>query len=129
MKSNLTKNQKLVFNILQKSGHKLSAYAILDHLRPQGMNAPVQIYRALEALIEMQLVHKLESLNAFVICDHMACHDGDLTAFTICDDCGDVTELGAGDVAALLKQQVSENGFQISQTAIEIKGTCERCIQ
>jgi len=105
----------------------MSAYDILDHLRPDGLKAPLQIYRALEKLVELQLVHKLESLNAFVSCDHGACHASDMTAFTICEDCGDVTELGADAVADLLKQQVGESGFQISQTAIEIKGTCQRC--
>ena len=125
---NLTKNQKLVFETLQACKRQLSAYDILDRLRPQGLKAPLQIYRALDKLIELQLVHKLESLNAFVSCDHKACHASDLTAFTICSDCGDVTELGGDTIAALLKQQVDQTGFHMVQTAIEIKGTCERCI-
>lgn len=123
----LGRNPKLVLELLQKSKRQMSAYEILDHLRPDGLKAPLQVYRALEKLMELQLVHKLESLNAFVSCDHDGCHASDMTAFTICKDCGDVTELGAATVADLLKQQVGESGFQISQTAIEIKGTCERC--
>ncbi len=123
----LGKNPKLVLELLQKSKRQMSAYDILDKLRPQGLKAPLQVYRALEKLMELQLVHKLESLNAFVSCDHKTCHTSDMTAFTICEDCGDVTELGAEIVADALKQQVGKSGFRISQTAIEIKGTCGRC--
>ena len=123
----LTKNQKLVLDLLKKAKSQMSAYDILDKLRPQGLKAPLQVYRALEKLIDMQLVHKLESLNAFVSCNHNACHSNDMTAFTICEDCGDVTELDADTVAGLITRQVGESGFQISQTAIEIKGTCGRC--
>jgi len=123
----LGKNPILVLDLLQKSKRQMSAYDILDKLRPQGLKAPLQIYRALEKLIELQLVHKVESLNAFVSCDHNACHASDMTAFTICQDCGDVTELGVEVVGDVLKQQVGESGFRISQTAIEIKGTCGRC--
>lgn len=127
----LTKNQKLVLDLLQSSKRQMSAYDILDKLRPQGLKAPLQVYRALDKLMEWQLVHKLESLNAFVSCNHNACHSAnhgsDMTAFTICDDCGDVTELASLAVSDLLAQQVGKKGFQISQTAIEIKGVCRRC--
>ncbi len=123
----LTKNQKLVLALLQNTGQCMSAYDILDQLRPMGLKAPLQIYRALEKLIGLQLVHKLESLNAFVSCDHRANHARDMTAFTICEDCGEVTEMAADFVVDLLKQKVGARGFQISQTAIEIKGTCDRC--
>ncbi len=124
----LSRNQQLVFDLLQKSKRQMSAYEILDELRPDGLKAPLQIYRALEKLIALHLVHKLESLNAFVSCDHKTCHSNDMTAFTICDGCGEVTELGADAVAELLKQQIGKSGFQISQTAIEIKGTCISCL-
>lgn len=124
----LTKNQGLVLKVLKTSGHQMSAYDILAHLKPKGLKAPLQVYRALEKLIELQLVHKLESLNAFVSCDHETCHGSDHTAFTICNDCGDVTELGDDNVAKLLKQRVGKTGFKISKTAIEITGVCENCI-
>jgi len=125
--SDLTKNQKLVLDLLQGCRRQMSAYDILDKLRPDGLKAPLQVYRALDTLVERHLVHKLESLNAFVSCDHHSCHVGDMTAFTICDDCGDVNELATDTVTDLLKQQVTDRGFQISQTAIEIKGICGRC--
>ncbi len=124
----LTRNQELVLDVLQRSARQMSAYDILDKLRPEGLKAPLQVYRALEKLMEIQLVHKLESLNAFVSCNHKSCHGSDMTAFTICQDCGAVNEFSADGVAALLKRQSVGEGFKIYQTAIEIKGTCARCM-
>ena len=126
--TDLTKNQTLVYEVLQKSPRQLSAYDILDKLRPQGLKAPLQVYRALEKLIDLKLVHKLESLNAYVSCSHQSCHGSDMTAFTICQDCGEVSEFSSGAVVKLLGKQVDVSGFKVAQTAIEIKGTCARCM-
>jgi len=126
---NLTRNQQMVLDVLEQSKGQMSAYEILDHLRPEGLKAPLQVYRALEKLTEMHLVHKLESLNAFVSCNHRSCHKtGDMTVFTICNDCGDVNEFSADTVADVLWQQTDKNGFKPFQATIEIKGTCARCI-
>lgn len=66
----LTKNQGLVLSVLESSGQPLSAYTILDRLRGQGLKAPLQVYRALDKLLEHGRVHRLESMNAFVVCCH-----------------------------------------------------------
>ena len=63
--SGLTNKQALVMNLLGKTKGPLSAYAILDQLHDSGFRGPVQVYRALEKLMELGLVHRLESLNAF----------------------------------------------------------------
>ena len=72
-KSDLTKNQTLVMGALSQAKGPLSAYTILDELRDDGFRAPLQVYRALEKLVELGLVHRLESLNAFVACQHTSC--------------------------------------------------------
>jgi Fur family zinc uptake transcriptional regulator len=69
----LTKNQSLVMGALTNSDGPLSAYTILDQLRDHGFRAPLQVYRALDKLVEFGLVHRLESLNAFVACRHPGC--------------------------------------------------------
>ena len=62
----LTRNQTMVMAALTKSQAPMSAYAILNQLREHGFRAPLQVYRALDKLGELGLVHRLESLNAFV---------------------------------------------------------------
>ncbi len=60
--NDLTRNQSLVLDTLSQSGGPLSAYTILDQLRDHGFRAPLQVYRALDKLVEFGMVHRLESL-------------------------------------------------------------------
>ncbi|MGE4247385.1 MAG: Fur family transcriptional regulator, partial [Parvibaculaceae bacterium] len=89
---NLTKNQALVLGALARMEGPTGAYALLDALRGHGFRAPLQVYRALEKLIELGLVHRLESLNSFVACAHPHDHIHGLIAFAICESCGQVDE-------------------------------------
>lgn len=53
----LTRNQSLVYEVLSKAEGPLSAYTILDQLRDEGFRAPLQVYRALEKLLEIGRAH------------------------------------------------------------------------
>lgn len=66
----LTKNQKIVFNLLQSSGEPLKAYSILDSLKKEGLKSPLQVYRALDKLVELGKIHKIESQNSFIVCNN-----------------------------------------------------------
>lgn len=123
----LTRNQKLVFGVLEKAGAPLSAYSILDELRGEGLRAPLQVYRALEKLLETGLVHRLETLNAFVACAHPHCHEQALTAFAICEKCGAVEEFSDEVVASRLGDWTRTNSFKPSRTTVEIRGLCSAC--
>ena len=48
----LTANQKLVLDALKEVGTPLSAYALLERLSRHGIRAPLQVYRALDKLIQ-----------------------------------------------------------------------------
>ena len=61
----MTPNETLVYNLLRQTDTPLSAYSILDALRDQGVRAPLQVYRALNKLIERGAVHRIESVNGF----------------------------------------------------------------
>ena len=74
----------LVLKVLAKANAPLSAYSLLDKLREYGLKAPPQVYRALEKLIEIGKVHRIESMNAFIACGHNLCEISHMTAFTIC---------------------------------------------
>ena len=80
-------------------GHRRN-YAESLRLRPMGISAPPTVYRALGQLTARGLVHRLESLNAFVACAHP--RHGEGTAFAICGDCGVVEEFVDSDVSAAL---------------------------
>ena len=123
----LTRNQALVLDQLADAAVPLGAYAILDQLRDQGFRAPLQVYRALDKLVELGLVHRLESLNAFVACQHRHGKDHGLTAFTICENCGAVHEFHDHEVADLLAERSRTAGFSPRKSTIEISGLCIDC--
>ncbi|PVB63374.1 Fur family transcriptional regulator [Labrenzia sp. 011] len=125
----LTKNQALVFQSLSDAGGPLTAYAILDLLRDNGFRAPLQVYRALDKLVEFGMVHRLESLNAFVACSHKDCAGGHgAAAFAICEKCGDVREFTPDEAMSSLKKWTESEGFILDRTTIELRGTCKNCI-
>ena len=128
---NLTKNQSLVMKALSNAHQPLSAYMILDKLRDDGFRAPLQVYRALEKLVEFGLVHRLESLNAFVACTHTQAeccsqHHGSV-AFAICESCGQVTEFHDHEIDHRLERWVKDSKFKAEKTTIEIRGLCAAC--
>ncbi|WP_210056439.1 Fur family transcriptional regulator [Neorhizobium petrolearium] len=130
----LTKNQSLVFEVLNSSDAPMSAYTILDKLRDHGFRAPLQVYRALDKLTEFGMVHRLESLNAFVACAHPnseCCSTGHghhgTVAFAICESCGHVFEFHDHQVDHRLGDWAKGKGFKPAKTTIEIRGLCEAC--
>jgi len=125
--SSLTKNQSLVFGALSRAEGPLSAYTILDQLRDDGFRAPLQVYRALDKLVETGMVHRLESLNAFVACSHPGCDSHQTIAFAICETCGKVTEISDEALENRLRQLAREDGFTVKRAVVELRGLCAAC--
>ena len=124
----LTKNQSLVLKALSDAAGPLSAYTILDQLRGDGFRAPLQVYRALDKLTSLGLVHRLESLNAFVACAGEHRHGAnELIAFAICERCGQVEEFADPVVCERLEAWAGDNAFHADKTTIEIRGKCAAC--
>ena len=124
----LTRNQQLVLSRLRASAKAMTAYELLDALRDEGLRAPVQVYRALETLGQRELVHRIESLNAFVACSHQdAAHDHETAAgFAICDDCRQIWEFTLPPEAGLTALAESK-GFETRQATVELHGRCAHC--
>lgn len=124
----LTKNQIYVLERLEASTGPLSAYTLLDQLREKGFRAPLQVYRALDTLIKGGFVHRLESLNAFVACAEPHDHAHGMTAFAICDICGQAVEMSDDTVSHQLDDWVRSTGFSAKKSVIEFRGTCAKCL-
>ena len=125
----LTKNQSMVMNALSEASGPLTAYAILDTLRADGFRAPPQVYRALEKLMEFGMVHRIESLNAFVACQLSSC-DGakqETIVFTICERCKKVQEQVSHHLASAIDALASDIGFSPNKSVIELRGLCTSC--
>ena len=127
--TDLTRNQELVLSALTASTGPLSAYDILDKLRGDGLRAPLQVYRALEKLVDRGLAHRLESLNAFVACADAHCHRKGLIAFAICEGCGKVDEFADAVIEERLGTWARNDGFKVERTTMEIRGRCADCLK
>lgn len=123
----LTRNQALVLKALDAAEGPLSAYTILDRLRDEGFRAPLQVYRALERLQDFGLVHRLESINAFVACCQPNEHEHETVAFAICENCGKVDEFCDAAMEERLGEWVRTHRFKPAKTTIEIRGDCAAC--
>lgn len=123
----LTRNQRLVLDALATAGKPQSAYTVLDALRDEGFRAPLQVYRALDRLIERGFVHRLESVNSFVTCAHPHQHEHGMVAFAICDQCGSADEFSDDMVEQRLKDWALASHFRLAQSIIELRGVCEMC--
>ena len=123
----LTKNQSVVLDALRQNSAPLSAYQILDveSVREKGLKAPLTIYRALDKLIEAGLVHRIESLNAFIPCCHE--HHTEPPAFMICQNCKRIIEVGTRAIQRAVLKQAEEQGFQVEQMHVEVTGRCQAC--
>jgi Fur family transcriptional regulator, zinc uptake regulator len=121
----LNAKEELVLEALRKLGKPTSAYDLIDELKSEGVKAPPTVYRALGRLIDGGLVHRLESLNAFVACTHS--HSQDAVAFAVCDDCGSVSEFESEQLSDILEDWAQKVGFGLRQKTLELRGRCSSC--
>ncbi|NCF52185.1 transcriptional repressor [Gammaproteobacteria bacterium] len=122
----LTALRRRVLELVWASHKPIGAYDILGRLGGNARTAaPPTVYRALEFLIEAGLVHRLDSLNAFVGCpDPGRMHTGQ---FLICRECRTVIELGDGDIEELVAAKAMALGFTAVRQILEIEGLCDSC--
>ena len=122
----LTDQRKTVLQLLCESDKPLTAYELLEQIRGVVKNpTPPTVYRALDFLLEQGLVHKLESLHAYVGCTHP--DHPHASQFLICDDCGEVAEVEDPSVARSLKAAGKAIGFRTKRPVVELLGTCAEC--
>lgn len=122
----LTPQRRNVLAVINASDQPLGAYDILEQLRAQQPRiAPPTVYRALDFLLTEGLIHKLESLHAFVGCHHP--DHPHHSQFLICEDCGEVDELHSPLVRDSLDDAAKARGFAPKHSTVELLGRCARC--
>ena len=123
----LSRNQQIVLEIIEKAREPLKAYSILFNVQKKGIKAPQQIYRALDKLIEIGKIHKIESRNAFVACKNSNCEISKATAFSICDRCEKVTEINNSKLSKYLTNFEDNTGMKYKKYNLEFFGLCKKC--
>ena len=125
---NLSKNQKIIFDIIHNSSEPLKAYTILFNVQKKGIRAPLQVYRALDKLVEIGKIHKIESRNAFIACQNSSCQISKATAFSICENCEKVSEISNSKLSKYLSNFADKAGMKYSKYNLEFFGLCKKCI-
>lgn len=122
----LTPIRRRVLELIWESHRAVKAYDLLDRIRPLERAAkPATVYRALDFLAGQGLIHRVESLNAFIGCNCSEQPHEQL--LLICMRCHDVAEKPGLDVMEALASETRRAGFIVHRQAIEIHGLCADC--
>lgn len=142
-----TKLRRRVLELVWQSHKPIGAYTLLEQLmHSEGFNedgstvettetngklqkkrkpAPPTVYRALEFLSSLGLIHRIASLNAFIGCAEPG--HGVSGQFFICSHCSEVFEWHNKTLTNLVIQNANEQGFLVQRQTTEMVGLCYRC--
>jgi Fur family transcriptional regulator, zinc uptake regulator len=122
----LTKVRLRVLELIWQSHKPVGAYELLPLLAKEGFNsAPPTVYRALDFLLELGLIHRLSSINAYVGCSRPQSHHP--VCFFICSRCGRAQELENDKLQAMSRQVEQLLGVTVEQQLTELSGLCPNC--
>jgi Fur family zinc uptake transcriptional regulator len=122
----LTKTRRRVLELIWAHRKPVGAYQLLDDLsQERGRVAPPTIYRAIDFLLDHGLIHRIESLNAFVGCSHpQKPHSG---CFLICRVCGATAEMVDSRLNRALGDAAADVAFRVERQTVEMRGLCPAC--
>lgn len=125
-----TKLRQQVFEEIAATNASIGAYEILDRLATKGTRlAPISIYRAIDALIDAGVIHRLESKNAYFACRRLH-HDyekGKRPLILACEKCGAVAEVDSDNIFETIDKVAKSASFKPRVRFVEVSGLCPRC--
>lgn len=121
-----TPSRRRTYELLLEAGAPVKAYDLIASYagKSEPVAKPPTIYRALDFLTGQGLVHRIDSLNAFLAC--RADHTGQAAGFLICDCCGRVEEFDAA-VGPAASAAATARGFSPQRITVEMRGACAAC--
>ena len=125
-----TKLRQQVFEEIAATNTSVGAYEVLDRLASKGTRlAPISVYRAIDALMEAGVIHRLESKNAFFACRRLH-HDfekGKRPLVLACEKCRTVAEVESEGIFEAIDKVARGANFKPRVKFVEVSGTCPRC--
>lgn len=122
----LTDTRKRVLELIWQGHEAIKAYDLIQQFSDGGTKPPT-VYRALDFLLENGLIHRIDSLNAFIGCPHPEHHDECGLQVMVCDKCHRVEELHTHDAMSMITKAAAATGFEVSHPVVEVHGLCEKC--
>lgn len=127
----LTAKREQILSILLAEPLPLSAYDIAEiYKKTYQQTMPVMsIYRILDFLNTVGIVHKLDTVNQYTVCAHLQCtHEHKNAQFLICGRCHSVEEVTIDEQThQLLMQGINKAGFKLNNLNFELHGLCQTC--
>lgn len=122
----LTKLRRRILELVWSRHGPLGAYDILRLMNEgDGRVTPNTVYRGLDFLLEAGLIHRLDSMNAFMGCaDPERKHSGQ---FLICRSCESAAEIHDPGIERTLGRDAKRVGFAVEQQTVEVLGLCPAC--
>ncbi len=117
-----------VFEIVLASHRPIGAYDILNELARSADRrkfAPPTVYRALDFLMGLGLVHRIGTLSAYAAC--FATERRHHMYFLLCKACGCAAEIEDGALKTALSRAAEAAGFAAERETVEISGLCRDC--
>jgi Fur family transcriptional regulator, zinc uptake regulator len=122
----MTEPRRRVFEMLVSAGRPLKACQLAEQFHPDGRAAkPPTVYRALEFLERLGLLHRISSNSSYVACSGEV-QGTHAAAFLICDDCGATREFAA-PASADMARAAAMKGYTIERVSMELHGACASC--
>ena len=123
-----TKLRQDVFQEIASTYTSIGAYDILARLAEKGTRlAPISVYRAIDALIEAGVIHRLESKNAYFACRRLDHATGRRPIFLACERCNAVQEADAEGIFDTIDRVSRAASFQPRVKFVEVSGLCRSC--
>jgi len=120
----ITGPRRAVLSVLDKAKTPLSAYDIQEHIPASIPINVVTVYRVLDVLEKLNIVHRTHTKEGYVRCDfegRNGCH-----YFAICKKCGKSYEFLMGNCG--IKKIIPRNlPFKNLEHISEIAGICDYC--
>lgn len=124
----LTPTRRHVLQLIWESHQAAKAYDLLDRLKTTLQGAtPMTIYRALQFLQAQGLIHRVETLNAYVGCTHQGHHHPETLVLLICETCQQIEEKSVPALILALKEEMRKSGFRGHRETLEVYGQCRSC--
>lgn len=121
-----TSQRRTVLAKVLLANRPVTAYELLDIVRPEDAAiTSASVYRSLDFLVEMGLVHRLDSTRSFVACNHP--DHPHVGQFLICRQCGTVVEAEDKRIAEAAEDFGERHGFMLEHRTVELTGVCGTC--
>ena len=127
-KKSLTPSRTLVIKTLSNHKKPISAYELRDEINNNGdININIsQIYRVLEFWIDLGLIHKISSINKFMLC--ITPEEKHTHMLSFCTVCEKVFETCNKKMGLNLKKSTAKLDLAFNNTrSVEIPVICPQC--